>query len=246
VQPWLRLFVVVPALLSAPVRISAQASPRYPILKRIMRPLLVVALLVSGLAALPADADAQVTPAGTAEAGLRPGDAVRITVWRRPELSGEFVVDADGTLAHPLYRAVHLTNVPIAMAESRLKAFLGTFESNPSFAFEPLLRVTLSGEVTRPNLYSLRPETTISQAVAIAGGTTARARSDRVRLLRDGRTSIVDLSRPESGFAQVRVRSGDQIQVDVRRSVFREYVAPAITLTGATAAILNAVLRNRR
>jgi protein involved in polysaccharide export with SLBB domain len=201
--------------------------------------------LVSGLALLPASTRAQAAPAVSAEAGLRPGDAVRITVWRRPELSGEFVVDADGSLSHPLYRAVHLADVPIAVAESRLKTFLATYESNPSFAFEPLLRVTLSGEVTRPNLYSLRPETTIAQAVAIAGGTTPRAHADRVRLLRDGRTVLVNLSRPESALAQMRVRSGDQIQVDLRRSVFRDYVAPAIMLSGATAAILNAILRKR-
>jgi polysaccharide export outer membrane protein len=195
---------------------------------------------------LPARAGAQASPALVVEPpGLRPGDAVRITVWRRPELSGEFVIDADGGLAHPLYRTVRLTDVPIAVAETRLKTFLATFESNPSFAFEPLLRVTLSGEVTRPNLYSLRPETTIAQAVAIAGGTTARARNDRVRLLRDGGTLLVDLSRPESALLQMRVRSGDHIQVDLRRSMFRDYVAPAITLTGATAAILNVILRKR-
>jgi protein involved in polysaccharide export with SLBB domain len=201
--------------------------------------------VASGLGVLPAQVPAQATQAAIMEPGLRPGDAVRITVWRRPELSGEFVIDADGALAHPLYRAVRLVDVPIALAESRLKTFLGTFESNPSFSFEPLLRVTLSGEVTRPNLYSLRPETTIAQAVAIAGGPTARARSDRVRLLREGQTLLVDLSRPESALAQARVRSGDQIQVDLRRSVFREYVAPAIMLTGSTAAILNVILRRR-
>jgi polysaccharide export outer membrane protein len=219
-----------------------QATSRpLPIVKR----RLALALLVSGLAVPPACAHAQVAQAAVAEAGLRPGDAVRITVWRRPELSGEFIVDADGGLAHPLYRAVRLTDVSVAVAESRLKTFLATFESNPSFAFEPLLRVTISGEVTRPNLYSLRPETSVAQAVAIAGGNTARARSDRVRLLRDGRTLLVDLSRPESALAQMRVRSGDQIQVDVRRSVFRDYVTPAVMLTGATAAILNVILRNR-
>ena len=184
-------------------------------------------------------------PSPAAQVVLRPGDAVRITVWRRPELSGEFVVDGGGALAHPLYRALQVTDVPLSVAEGRIKSFLTTYESNPSFAFEPLLRVTVSGEVTRPNLYSLRPETSVAQAVAMAGGPTARARMEKARLLRDGTTSFVDLSRPESGLAQTRVRSGDQIQLDVRRSVFRDYVAPAITITGATAAILNVILRNR-
>lgn len=194
---------------------------------------------------VPASILAQDAPQTVAQVVLRPGDAVRITVWRRPELSGEFVVDGGGALAHPLYRALQVTDVPLSVAEGRLKSFLTTFESNPSFAFEPLLRVTVSGEVTRPNLYSLRPETSIAQAIAIAGGPTARARVERVRLIRDGTTSIVDLSRPDAGLAQTRVRSGDQIQLDLRRSVFRDYVTPALTLTGATAAILNVILRYR-
>jgi polysaccharide export outer membrane protein len=193
----------------------------------------------------PACLFAQAASDGLTQVVLRPGDAVRITVWRRPELSGEFVVDGGGALAHPLYRALQVTDVPLPVAEGRVKSFLTTFESNPSFAFEPLLRVTVSGEVTRPNLYSLRPETSIAQAVAMAGGPTARARVERVRLLRDGNTSVIDLSRPESGLAHTRVRSGDQIQLDVRRSVFRDYVTPALTLTGATAAILNVILRHR-
>lgn len=201
--------------------------------------------LVAGLLA-PASAPAQDTaPSPAPQVVLRPGDAVRITVWRRPELSGEFVVDGGGALTHPLYRALQVTDVPLSVAEGRVKTFLTTYESNPSFAFEPLLRVTISGEVARPNLYTLRPETSVAQAVAMAGGATARARVEKARLLRDGATSFIDLSRPESGLAQTRVRSGDQIQLDVRRSMFRDYVTPAITITGATAAILNVILRNR-
>lgn len=208
------------------------------------RNLFVVALSAALLA--PASTLAQDTsPSPAPHVVLRPGDAVRITVWRRPELSGEFAVDGSGALAHPLYRALQVTDVPLSVAEGRVKTFLTTYETNPSFAFEPLLRVTVSGEVTRPNLYSLRPETSVAQAVAMAGGPTARARVDKVRLMRDGATTLVDLSRPESGLAQTRVRSGDQIQLDVRRSVFRDYVTPALTLTGAGAAIINVILRAR-
>ena len=210
---------------------------------RTPRPLLLVPLLVAGFATAPARVPAQTAPPGAAEAVLRPGDAVRITVWRRPELSGEFALDGEGGLAHPLYRTLDLAGVPLSVAEGRVKAFLATFEANPSFAFEPLLRVTVTGEVARPNLYSLRPETSVAQAVAMAGGLTMRARVDKVRLVRDGAIFFVDLSRPADGLAQTRVRSGDQVQVDVKRSLFRDYISPAITVTGGLAAILHVILR---
>jgi hypothetical protein len=38
---------------------------------------------------------------GTTEGTLRPGDVVRIDVWQKPELSGEFRVGIDGSLVHP-------------------------------------------------------------------------------------------------------------------------------------------------
>ena len=31
---------------------------------------------------------------------LSPGDSVRIVVWRKPEMSGDFIVGPDGTITH--------------------------------------------------------------------------------------------------------------------------------------------------
>ncbi len=177
---------------------------------------------------------------------LRPGDAVRITVWRKPEMSGEFAVAADGSLNHPLYRALRVTGIPLATAEGRLRTFLQQYETNPEFVMEPLLHVAVGGEVVRPNLYTLRPETSVSDAVAMAGGPTDRGRRDRVRLLRDGGEVVLDLTRPQPGVATTPIRSGDQILVDRKRAVFRETIGPIVMVAGATAAILNVILRAGR
>jgi protein involved in polysaccharide export with SLBB domain len=177
---------------------------------------------------------------------LRPGDAVRITVWRKPEMSGEFAVAADGSLTHPLYRALRVTGIPLVTAEARLRTFLQQYETNPEFVMEPLLHVAVGGEVVRPNLYTLRPETSVSDAVALAGGPTDRGRRDRVRLLRDGSEVVLDLTTPQPGFATTPIRSGDQILVDRKRAVFRETIGPIVMIAGATAAILNVILRGGR
>jgi polysaccharide export outer membrane protein len=176
---------------------------------------------------------------------LRAGDAVRITVWRKPELSGEFLVAADGSLTHPLYRTVQVMGVPLSTIEQRVQTFLARFEENPQFVVEPLLRVAVGGEVARPNLYNLRPETSIAQAVALAGGANERGRADQVHLYRDGTRQVLDLTNPESNAGRMPVRSGDEIVVARRRAVFREVVAPVMTVIGAVAAITNVVLRNR-
>ena len=177
---------------------------------------------------------------------LRPGDVMRVTVWRRPELSGEFVVATNGALAHPLFRTLVVAGVPLDSVEERLRALLERYEVNPQFVVEPLLRIAIGGEVGRPNLYTLHPETSVSEAIALAGGPTERGRSDQVRLTRNGQPILLDLTRPDGGHALMRLVSGDQLVVERRRSMFREYIAPAITVTGATAAILNVILRNDR
>ena len=91
---------------------------------------------------------------------LTPGDSVRIEVWRKPEFSGDFVVAPDGSITHPLYRSVRVAGVPFATAEANLRRFLSGFEENPQFVMEPLIRVAVSGEVTRPTVFATRPETT--------------------------------------------------------------------------------------
>lgn len=187
---------------------------------------------------------AQNGSAAAREAVLMPGDMVRITVWRQPELSGDFAVAADGSIRHPLYQAVKVAGVGTTAAEARLREFLGRLESTPQFVLEPLFRVTVGGEVRQPNLYSLPQETSVSQAVAMAGGPTERGRLDRVILQRDGREQVIDLNVPGFGAAHMPVRSGDRIFV-ARRRDWRDYVTPVASTLAAAVGIVNIVLARR-
>src|SRR3954466_8432940 len=95
---------------------------------------------------------------------LAPGDSIRVVVWRKPEMSGDFIVGPDGTITHPLYQAVRVGGIPFSTAEINLRNFLARFEQDPQFVAEPLVRVAVSGEVGRPAMYAMRPETTIPEA----------------------------------------------------------------------------------
>lgn len=202
-----------------------------------MKRLLVLLALMS---AFPASAGAQAAEEPT----IQPGDGVAITVWRKPEFSGEFSVAADGTVDHPLYQDVVLAGVPMTVARERLREFLSTWERDPRFVVKPLFRVAVGGEVQKPDLYALSPETTIVQAVARAGGVTARGRLNRVRVLRPGGDFTIDLTRSDSPMARATVRSGDQIIVEQRGSeTFRQYIAPAGTFAMAAVSLLSLLFR---
>lgn len=198
------------------------------------------AICILALAA-PVEARGQETvPAPT----LQPGDAVRIEVWRQPELSGEFMIGEDGHIEHPLYRVISVRGLDFASAEARIGELLSRYESQPQFVIQPLLKVSVGGEVRQPSLYRLPPTTSIAEAIALAGGATERGQLDQVRLFRGGREVEVDLTLPEAGLAQQPVRSGDQIYVNRRVSIFRDYIAPAGGILAAVAAIVNFATRN--
>jgi polysaccharide export outer membrane protein len=183
------------------------------------------------------------SPAPRTEAvTLSPGDSVRITVWRKPEFSGDFIVGSDGSITHPLYRTVRVGGVPFTTAEANVRTFLTRFEQDPQFVVEPLVRIAVSGEVGRPQVFAVRPETSIAEAVAQAGGPNQFAKRDQVRVLRRDpnggqRELYVNLLDPEAGSASARVHSGDQIVVERRRSFFREVFLPGLSVLGSAASI---------
>ena len=176
------------------------------------------------------------------QATLSPGDSVRITVWRRPELSGDFVVAPDNSVTHPLYRTVKVGGVPQNTAETNVRNFLLKFDQDPQFVLEPLFRIAVTGEVNRPA--ALRSK---SSNVDTGGHCPSRRHhrqraSPSIRVLRTGAGGVqqellVDLTRPDDRLARSPIHSGDQITVDRRKSFFRDILLPALSIVGSVASV---------
>ena len=198
-------------------------------------------LLVAALPALTFAHPARAAAQAADSAFLRPGDMVRLAVFRQPELSGEFAVSAEGTLQHPLFSEVRVVGASRAVIRQRLRDALTPYVRDPSFVFDYLYRVAVTGEVRLPNLIALSPETTLGQAIATAGGVTEFGRLDRVRLIREGHEVVVNLQAPDAAVAAMRVRSGDQIRVPRRTSVLRDYLGPFASIVAAAAAVATLV-----
>jgi polysaccharide export outer membrane protein len=187
------------------------------------------------LAAFAPPAPAAAQSAATDSAYLRPGDVIRLAVFRQPDFSGEFPVSPEGTIQHPLLAEVSVVGVPRSVIRERLRVALSRYERDPSFVFSFLYRVAVGGEVRLPNLYTVIPETTIGQAVATAGGLTEYGRLDRVVVVRGGQELTLNLRDP--GEAETRVRSGDLIRVTRRSNVFRDVIGPLAAIVGAVGAV---------
>jgi polysaccharide export outer membrane protein len=209
-----------------------------------MRVLFSLPLFAFVMLSAPAPASAQESRAAAPsdQSVLSPGDSVRIVVWRKPEFSGDFVVAPNGTITHPLFRSVQVGGMPFATAEANLRRFLARFEESPEFVMEPLIRVAVSGEVERPAVFALRPETSVAEAVARAGGANEVGARNRIRVVRldaSGRQEqlIVNLTDPTAGYGQIPVRSGDQIIVDRRKSFMRDVLLPTLGVIGSIASL---------
>lgn len=198
-----------------------------------------IPVLIAILALLPFRAGAQDPTQG----GLSSGDMLRIVVWRNPELSGDFLIAADGTVIHPIYREVQVTGLPMAAVEEKLRTFLTRYTTNPQFVIMALVKIVVGGEVRAPNLYSVPPQTTVTQAIALAGGVTDRANLSNVKIFRDGQEVIVNLTDANEKAGLLQIRSGDQILIPARRNILRDIVGPVSSTLGLAVSITSIFLR---
>ncbi len=198
--------------------------------------LLLVSLVPSAAAARQSD-EASPPPRDTAGI-LTTGDKLRIQVWRQPDFSGEFFITDQGVIAHPLFRGIRVARIPVEQVEMLVERFMRDYLEEPQVVVEAFFQVSVGGEVRQPDVHYLRPGTTIAQTVALAGGISDRGRLDRVILRRDGVDYRIDLTDPALPYRNTTIRSRDEVIVDRRRSIFREYVVPIVSVAGSIASLI--------
>jgi polysaccharide biosynthesis/export protein len=184
------------------------------------------AFLVVGLFAGVGAAQAQQPTSGAASAQsaadvtLRPGDALRITIWPNAELGGEFVVEEDGNVYLPLLEGVRAEGVSIQQLREQLRRGYGEAMQNPVVSVTPLYHVTITGEVQRPGIHQITSAHSLFDVIGMAGGFRERADPENVRVVRRGEVVEFDALRAletGEGMDAIRLRSGDHIVVPAER-----------------------------
>lgn len=146
---------------------------------------------------------------------LRPGDAVRLRIWREPDLSGDFPVNESGTVVLPKLgpRRVVAEN-PDSLKAWVVRSYANVLK-NPSIEVLLVRRIQVLGAVKNPGLYPVEPMMTVADAIALAGGTTPQGRSNKVELRRQGEKVPGKLA-GRLLIGESSIRSGDQIYVPER------------------------------
>jgi protein involved in polysaccharide export with SLBB domain len=183
----------------------------------------------------PAD-DPMLTERAPGEMPLAPGDAVKLSFSREPELNGSYTIDESGLANLPLLGQRQLIDRPAAQAKEELAAEYAERVRNQSVQVTYTRRVRVLGEVRNPGLYQVDPTMTFDDAIALAGGATNEGNLENVRLIRQGEEIVEGLDVSRSVAASI--ESGDQLYVP-KTSWFSRYGA---VLIGATISAIGVIL----
>jgi polysaccharide export outer membrane protein len=188
--------------------------------------LALVALLASALAPhLLAQTDDEWSRWTSGRYRLTPGDVLEIAFPFVPELNQTITVQPDGYVSLKEVPDMRLQGRTVAQVKADLLDAYG------QFVRDPVLTVTLKefqapyfiagGDITKPGRYDLRGPTTLTEAIALAGGPIRGANLSRVVLFRQGANAPLEVKEVNvrSMYAKrdlsedVQLRPGDMLFV---------------------------------
>jgi polysaccharide biosynthesis/export protein len=168
---------------------------------------------------------------------LRPGDVVRLRIWREPDLSGDFTINEQGDVVLPKIGLVRLSDGSPEAVKADLVRRYGQYLRNPSIDVMVLRRVNVMGAVRNPGLYNVEPTMRVADALAMAGGVDQDGKPEDIRLIRDGQPMQVKMSE-RTMLTDTPLRSGDQLFVPERSWVSRSRGVIAAFITAGTSLLI--------
>jgi len=205
------------------------AVPRVNAITNLWRKLLIVVCVATGFQlSCEANAQSSVFPLG-------PGDMVKITVFRNPDLTTETRITEAGGLTFPLIGNVPVSGASTAELEQRIAQRLkaGRFVAEPQVNVTVVqfrsAQIAVLGQVNKPGRYPLEGTPhKITDVLALAGGVTALAAEGvTVVTWRDGTEQHLDVDlsvmfKRKSMNDDINLSSGDVVFVP-RAPVFYIY-----------------------
>jgi polysaccharide biosynthesis/export protein len=145
-------------------------------------------------------------------------------VWKEPELTTTVVIRPDGRISLPLANELEASGKTAVQLQQEITARLSAYVVHPvvNVMVKQVnsLKVSVLGEVRRPDVYRIKNRVTVLDAIAMAGGFTDLARPNKVIVLRSTpagpqriKINIKQLVADESG-APVYLQTLDTVYVE--------------------------------
>lgn len=164
---------------------------------------------------------------------IRSGDHIQIIVWGYPEFNFQGPVLETGSLTIPLIGELVAAGFTKEQFTSQLKQKLSVYiqgEIKVSLYITGVVvqKVTVLGEVTRQDNYTISSELSLIEILSTAGGTTADSDLRNIKILRGGlntppiEVDLISFIEDGNVVAIPIVRPGDTIYVPKKYNVIRE------------------------
>ena len=155
---------------------------------------------------------------------ILPGDVLQVSVWKEPDLQLELLVRPDGAVSFPLAGEISTRDRSVSDLQDELKKRLARFINEPvvTVSIKQVLgnKIYVIGQVNDPGEFVVNPQVDVLQALSMAGGTTAFADLDNIRILHRDRGVQTALSfnykeviRGRNLAQNVMLNSGDVVVV---------------------------------
>ncbi|MBH0080956.1 polysaccharide biosynthesis/export family protein [Pseudoalteromonas sp. NZS11] len=145
---------------------------------------------------------------------LGPGDKVEIKVFGEPDLEVTALLGNSGEVNYPFLGALKLAGLTTFEVEKSIANGLQPdYLKNPSVyvqvvEYRPFY---IHGEVKSPGAYPYQPAMTVNQAVALAGGLTERASTDKIYIFKEQTKQ-----QQQKGTLNSQIAAGDTIKIEQR------------------------------
>jgi polysaccharide export outer membrane protein len=120
---------------------------------------------------------------------LGPEDVIDVFVWKEPDLTTTVVVRPDGKISLPLANELDASGKTASQLQQEIAAKLARYITQPvvNVMVKQInsLKISVLGEVRKPDVYRIKNRVTVLDAIAMAGGFTDLARPSRVIVLRN-------------------------------------------------------------
>ena len=135
-------------------------------------------------------ATTQTAPFGQSEYRLGPEDVIEVFVWKQPDLSTTAVIRPDGKVSLPLLGELEATGKTAVQLQEEVTARLLRYVADPMVNVTVTEvnspKISVLGQVNKPDRYPIKQRLTVLDAIALAGGFTDFAKRDKITIIRNG------------------------------------------------------------
>ena len=126
---------------------------------------------------------------GESEYRLGPEDVISILVWKQPDLTTSVVVRPDGKISLALLGELEATGKTSLQLQDEITKKLREYVTDPvvNVVVKEINspKISVLGQVRKPDRYPIKQRLTVLDAIALAGGFTDFAKRDKVTIIRN-------------------------------------------------------------